>query len=114
MAKKRKQGGKGGFAADIRSWAADLLDDETVQRFELSVDKRAGLARLRCTAADGRVTTRELLDARTGEAALPDPADKPARDAAIRRLTAQGLTQTATARLLGVSQALVSKVLRGD
>jgi len=34
------------------------------------------------------------------------------RDAAIVTLAARGLTQTETARVLSVSQALVSKVLR--
>lgn len=108
LGKKRKNGGKSGFEAEVRALCEDLLEDETIDRFEIAVDKVLGMARLRTVARDGRVASRELVGPGLAVAA----ATREERDAAILDLAAKGLTQMETARLLGVSQALVSKVLR--
>lgn len=118
MAKKSKQGSssKTGFAGDVRAMTIAMLEDGDVTRFEMTVDKALGLARLRVVGADGRVTTRELLGAGLDLPTLPasgdTAADRTARNAAILACRAKGLTQAETARLLNVSQPLVSKVLR--
>jgi len=117
MAKKSKQGSsKTGFAGDVRAMTIAMLEDGDVTRFEMTVDKALGLARLRVVGTDGRVTTRELLGAGLDLPALPASgdaaADRTARNAAILACRAKGLTQAETARLLNVSQPLVSKVLR--
>lgn len=136
MGKKRKrQAEKGldqGFAAHVLAILDQAMADPGVARCTLHIDKAAGLARVATSAADGRNTTREIVgpglvlpdtgataevDAASAPA-LPTPsaargaAARAARDAQIHALAARGLTQTETARVLSISQALVSKVLR--
>jgi hypothetical protein len=135
MGKKRKrQAEKGldeGFAAQVVAIVNQAMADPGVARCTLQIDKSAGLARVATSAVDGRSTTREIVGpglARpdTGPTAGSDAdvvpalptlparggAARAARDAQIRALAARGLTQTETARVLSISQALVSKVLR--
>jgi|GEM_PF-1972800 hypothetical protein len=132
MGKKRKRSGEkgsdGSFADAVLGMLAQALGQDGVARCTLSVDKATGLARLTTSGADGRVGTQEIFgpglaldplqqgdDPMTAGAPGPAPTRSNARamrDAAIVTLAARGLTQTETARVLSVSQALVSKVLR--
>ncbi len=141
MGKKRKRNAEKMAAADqgltqaVMALLAQAMAEPDVARCTLSIDKTTGLARLATSGADGRTATREIVgpglaldtltnggDEQTDQ--LPSPAAAPsgrsgaqaraARDAQIVALAARGLTQTETARVLSISQALVSKVLRAS
>ncbi|NKJ42491.1 hypothetical protein [Novosphingobium sp. SG720] len=131
MGKKRKRQAEKaadeGFAGAVMALLGQAMGDSAVARCTLSIDKIAGLARLATSAADGRTATRDIIgpgltlpepvaDAPEAPAALAGrgAAARAARDASIVALAARGLTQTETARVLSVSQALVSKVLRAS
>lgn len=117
MGKKRKNAAKGegtSLEHEVRGLCEAMLADPAIARFELAIDKGLGLARLRVTAHDGRVSTRELIGPALAAASSLNGPSSPRenRNAMIRELRAKGLTQVGIARVLGVSQALVSKVLR--
>jgi hypothetical protein len=100
---------------------AQAMDDPAVARCTLSIDKVTGLARLSTSGTDGRTATHDILGPGLAGDAGDRRADQPpvpgrsgaqaraARDAQILRAAARGLTQTETARVLGISQALVSR-----
>lgn len=138
MGKKRKRNAEKaaadqGLTRAVMALLAQAMAEPDVARCTLSIDKTTGLARLATSGADGRTATREIvgpglaLDTLTNApdeqpdqlpSALPATSGRSgararaARDAQIVALAARGLTQTETARVLSVSQALVSKVLR--
>lgn len=138
MGKKRKRNAEKaaadqGLTRAVMALLAQAMAEPDVARCTLSIDKATGLARLATSGADGRTATREIvgpglaLDTLTNApdeqpdqlpSALPATSGRSgaqaraARDAQIVALAARGLTQTETARVLSVSQALVSKVLR--
>lgn len=130
MGKKRKRNAEktaddAGLASAVAGLLTQAMDDPAVARCTLSIDKVTGLARLSTSGTDGRTATHDILGPglaqATREIAAADQPPMPgrsgaqaraARDAQILALAARGLTQTETARVLGISQALVSKILR--
>lgn len=128
MGKKRKRNADksaddAGLASAVAALLAQAMDDPAVARCTLSIDKVTGLARLSTSGTDGRTATHDILGPGLAQATRELAATnqqpgysgaqaRAARDAQILALAARGLTQTETARVLGISQALVSKILR--
>lgn len=100
----------GNLGTDLIAATNSLMADDTVQNFDVSVNKRTGIARLKAVSRDGRVMTQEAVGPGLTVRIDYTPEDKRSRDANIIALRQRGLTQTETGRMLNVSQALVAKV----
>ncbi len=98
------------LAEQLASVAHELTTNPGVARFTIDVNKRTGLVRASSVGTGGAAKTVDLVGAGLTVVTTHTPSDKGSRDANIRALRSQGLTQVETATKLGVSQALVSKV----
>lgn len=97
----------------INTLVESYLSDSRVTKFNVTVNKRAGVVKVNAQTANGTIT-RELLGPGLEAATRYDSSanGRSDRDANIRTLLARGLTQMEVAERIGVSQALVSKVKR--
>lgn len=85
-----------------------------IERFSISINKRAGIAKATAVGIDGKTKTTEMIGPGLTATTTYLPTDKDGRDANIRALRSKGLTQTDIAQQLGISQSLVAKVLKSS
>lgn len=100
------------LASELANVTEELSSNPRVSRFSVTVNKKTGIAKATAVGNDGKTVTRELIGPGLTATTQYTPSDKNARDANIAALYRKGLTQTEIAQQLGVSQALVSNVLR--
>lgn len=103
---------KGSFEADVIAATTSLLQNGRVEKFDMTVDKDARIARIKAVADDGRTSTTDILGPGLSATVNYNPSDKTARDTNIATLFHRGFTQSDSARMLNISQPLVSKVQR--
>lgn len=101
------------LSTELATMTESLTANPNVDRFTVSVNKRTGIARATAVGGDGRTRTHEMIGPGLSSTMTYTPNDTATRDANIRALRRDGYTQQEIADRLGISQALVSKVLRG-
>ena len=87
-----------------------------VKKFSISVDNRSGLVSANIVHNDGRTQTTELITKGLSQTTNFDPRnlDIEDRDNAVISLLSQGLTQTETARRIGISQSRVAQIKKAN
>jgi hypothetical protein len=100
------------FEADVLAATENLLKNNKVKKFDSSIDKEARIASIKAVSVDGRSATTDIIGPGLTATMNYNPSDRAARDANIVNLFNLGYSQVDSARILNVSQPLVSKVQR--